>query len=225
MKQPETLNGKPIPYDASTQELICMLQSRNMQEFCLACEALSYRTDQRAVSALSSFLNSNDRYRRLYVFMIIYRCAKDIVPQQYLENQLSSNDSLFVNAALRNISEYDLPCDEELLKNTMKANITSCDDGIRSLVKLKKNEDNYQYLCSLLEIPCQSITHEIVTELLIKKYEDDHTTDLVEMLMHSDNPKLRVEAAILACKHGMDTSAFENDPNGHVRNVIRHFSH
>ena len=225
MKRLETLNGEPIPYDASTQELICMLQSRNMQEFCIACEALSYRTGEKVVSALSSFLNSNDKYRRLYVFKIIYRCAKDAVPQQYLENQLRSDDSLFVNAALRNIYEYDLPCKENLLKDVVKSNITSFYDEIRVLDKLNKNDDNYRYLCSILDITCQSLTQEIIIELLIKKYEDDHAADLVARLTHSNNPKLRAKAARLACEHDMDTSAFENDPNGHVRNVIERFSY
>ena len=44
----EILNGTPIPYELSIEELEKMLSSPIMKDFSLACEALSYKNDPKA---------------------------------------------------------------------------------------------------------------------------------------------------------------------------------
>ena len=58
----EYLNGSIVPYDLSFDELVNMLHSSTMKDFCLACEALSEIKSQEAYKVLKQYLYDKDPY-------------------------------------------------------------------------------------------------------------------------------------------------------------------
>ena len=65
MERKQLVNGEPIPYDAPLSKLEEMLRGKEMQRYCLACEALSWRTDEESFRLLAEQLAVSDRWRRL----------------------------------------------------------------------------------------------------------------------------------------------------------------
>ena len=221
MDRQETVNGRRIPYEASTEELILLLQSKEMTSFCVACEALSYRSEDAAFSAVSSFLVSKDSMRRLYAFEVIYRFPQAAKLQWYLDDQLFSNELWFVKAALRNIMYYRVPCTEEKLKAAVSAHYRTLHEEFHALAALGISDNNYQYLKSLLADVRTSISQEIVSEILIRGYGATKTEELFSLLSASSNPKLRVRSVYLAKQHGIATEHMANDVDGHVRKAVK----
>lgn len=225
MNRKEIVNGQRIPYESETEDLIRMLGSQDMATFCLACEVLSYRSEEQAYSALSSFLMSKDYFRRLYAFQVIFRNPRAVSLQWYLDKQLSSDDLLFVKAALRNIMEHQLSCSQDKLKAAISTYSDSLRDEYWALNALEISESNYQFQVSLLSKVHPPIVQEIVATVLIQQYEDSHPKELFQMLSGVDNPKLRVMAVCIGKTLGIDMGYMLNDKNGHVRNAVRRVEH
>ena len=104
----EILNGTRIPYDLSVEELSKMLSSPIMQDFSLACEALSYKNDNAAYEAMKNYINDKDKYRRLYILKTIFRHPNAVELVDFLESAITSEDFLFVENGLLVISEYKI---------------------------------------------------------------------------------------------------------------------
>ena len=221
MNRKEIVNGQRIPYELETEALIQMLGSQDMTIFCLACEALSYRSEEQAYSALSSYLTSKDYYRRLYAFQVIFRNPRTASLQWYLDKQLSSEDLIFVRAALHNIMYYQVSCSEEKLKAAVYVHYRSLYDEFYALAALSISDDNYQYLKSLWKVACTSISQEIISKVLIRGYGATKAEELFSLLSASSNPKLRVMAVYHAKENGISTEHMANDVNGHVRKAVK----
>lgn len=211
------INGVPIPYETETTELINMLSSGDMTAFSVACEALSFKKEEQAFDALASMLNLRDKYRRLYVFKVIYRHPESSSLEQYLSDQLRSDDYLFVSAALHNIVDYRIACPQEVIKAAILQNYNRLYDEFEALRQINTNEENYRYLENLLTSVNQSNAQEIIADILIERYNSTNGDELVQLLAASSNPKLRVRAVALGKERGIDMSDFLNDPDGHVR--------
>lgn len=69
----EMINGIPVPYDLFVDELEVLLISGDMSDFVVACEALSYRSDERAYQLLKKYITDQDKYKRLCVLNSIFR--------------------------------------------------------------------------------------------------------------------------------------------------------
>ncbi|MCQ2430092.1 MAG: hypothetical protein MJ192_07160 [Clostridia bacterium] len=59
----ELLNGTPVPYDLPFDELVRMLGSEKMADFCAACESLADRGDDESYRAVKAYLGHKDKYR------------------------------------------------------------------------------------------------------------------------------------------------------------------
>ena len=221
MKRKELLNGKTIPYDAPLPVLEEMLHDSQMQNYCLACEALSWRSDEESFRLLSKQLNDRDRWRRLYAFQVIYRShyAASLVP--YAVQQLLSDDIPFVKAALRNIEAYDLPCPEVAIKQTIEKYYDILYDEMKLLLCLETSEENYSYLVELFRREGACLKQEIVADVLLAQYEDLHPEELFALLADSRYAKQRAKAVRLAKRHGFDCTRLRTDPDGHVRKSCR----
>ncbi len=207
------LNGQTVPHDKPTGELLSMLRSADMQSFCLACEALSARGE---TAALTPFLQSGDRYRRLYALKLIAAAT----PREFLEAQLRSDDFLFVSAALHIIAEHAPACDEALVKSAVGAHLAQLHDEAAALDVLSANDENYAFLLGLLDKAERSMMREIIAEVLLKRYLPERAEAVIDTLAASPNPKLRTMAARHASRLGLDTTRFASDPNPHVCNAV-----
>ena len=194
-------------------ELLSMLRSADMQSFCRACDELSARGE---IAALTPFLQSGDRYRRLYAF----KCIGAATPREFLEAQLCSDDFLFVSAALHIIAEHAPACDEALVKSAVSAHLAQLHDEAAALDVLSASDENYAFLLGLLDKSERSMTQEIVAEVLLGRYLPERAEALIDTLAASPNPKLRTMAARHALDLGLDTARFAADPNAHVRNAV-----
>lgn len=204
------LNGQTIPHDKPTDELLSMLRCADMQSFCLAREALSARGE---TAALTPFLQSGDRYRRLYAFKLIGAAT----PREFLDEQLRSDDFLFVSAALHIIAEHAPACDEALVKAAVSAHLAQLHDEAAALCVLSANDENYAFLLGLLEKAERSMTQEMIAEVLLGSYLPERAEEVIDTLAASPNPKLRTMAARRTSSLGLNTARFTSDPNSHVR--------
>ncbi len=221
MKRKELLNGKGIPYDAPLPLLEEMLHDPQMQNYCQACEALSWRSDEESFRLLSEQLNDRDRGRRLYSFQVIYRSPYATALAPYAVQQLFSDDIPFVKAALRNIEQYRLFCPEGAIKQTIEKYYDILYDEMKLLFRLETSDENYSYLVELFHRQGACVKQEIVADVLLERYEDSHPEGLFALLADSSCAKQRTKAARLAKRHGFDCASLRNDPDGHVRKACR----
>ena len=221
MERKQLVNGEPIPYDAPLPELEDMLRDKEMQRYCLACEALSWRTDEESFRLLAEQLAVSDRWRRLYAFRVIFRSPYAAGLSSYAVQQLLSDDPSFVLAALEIIEEHRLPCPEEAMKAAVAEHYELLHDQGKLLFRLEASGENYRYLTDLFhrEGPC--IRQEIVADILLDHYEDSRPAELYALLAGSRYARQRVKAALLAKRRGLDLSALREDTDGHVRKACR----
>ncbi len=194
-------------------ELLSMLRSADMQSFCRACDELSARGE---LAALTPFLRSGDRYRRLYAF----KCIGAATPREFLEAQLRSDDFLFVSAALHIVAGHAPACDEALVKSAVRSHLAQLHDEGSALDVLSASDENYAFLLELLVKAGRSMTQEIIAEVLLGHYLPERAEAVIDTLAASPNPKLRTMAARHALALGLDTARFASDPNAHVRNTV-----
>ncbi len=221
MERKQLVNGEPIPYDAPLPELEDMLRDKEMRRYCLACEALSWRTDEESFRLLAEQLAVADRWRRLYAFRVIFRSPYAAGLASYAVQQLLSDDPSFVLAALEIIEEHRLPCPEAAMKAAVAEHYELLHDQGKLLFRLEATGENYRYLTELFhrEEPC--LRQEIVADILLDHYEDSRPAELYALLAGSRYARQRVKAALLAKRRGLDPSALREDPDGHVRKACR----
>lgn len=214
----EILNGTPIPYDLPFGDLKNMLFSDSMTNFCLACEALSYREDDKSYQAIKEFIKHQDKYRRLYAIKTIFRHPASSELQYVLEEALSSDDPLFINAACDIIAEKEFDVSESKLRLAVKSNSANLSaHSLHSLKVLAPNEENYVFLLALFQKSSHCLEQEILGELLMSKYLPEKSENLFQKFCLSKFPAIRILAVEIGQKYGYDLSELCSDNDGHVR--------
>lgn len=213
----EFLNGERIPYEKNINELKDLLSSPNMKNFSLACEALSYSEDPEAYELLKSFIDSKDKYRKLYILKTIFRIPQSIELIPRLEEALCSDNMLFTKAALNVISDNKVKVSEELLCSTVAKHINKLDYEVYALYKLDICNTNYIYLTELFKCTDKNTAREIICDILTERYLPDKARDLFELFGQDKYAKIRLAAVKIAKKHSFDISEFLSDIDGHVR--------
>ena len=220
MERKLLLNGETIPHDAPISVLKEMMRGTQMQDFSLACEALSWRRDEEAFHLLVEQLDAKDRWRALYAFHVIYRSpySKGLAP--YAVKRLESEDETFARAALRVLEEYDLPCPEELVKSAIERYFDRLGEELRLLHRLADTPENARLLRYLFFQVRSCSQQEILADVLLERYEKTRAEELYALLGSSACGKVRIKAVELAKRNGLDFSAFRDDPDGHVRKAV-----
>ena len=215
----EMLNGTRVPYELSVEELIKMLSSPVMQDFSLACEALSNKNDVAAYEAMKSHINDKDKYRRLYILKTIFRHPNAPELVDFLENAISADDFLFVENGLIVISEYKIKVSDPLLLAVVNKQLPKLNTAVHALVTLDITEENYTKLSELFLKAEQCVQREIIGKLLIDNYLPSKAKEVFELLRHDQFPKIRLLAIEIAQRYGYDLSEFLSDEDGHVRKM------
>ncbi len=213
----EMLNGDMIPYDLSVGELEVMMTSAVMKDFTLACEALSYKNDPEAYRIMRSYINDNDKYRRLYILKTIFRHREAVELSDFLENAIASEDFLFVENGLTVISSYNIKVSDTLLLSAVCKHLPKLYTGIRSLKMLDVSDEHYTELVKLFKRAKECAQKEFIAEILTEKYLPEKAKELFEVFSCDKFGKIRIYAVNLAKIYGYDLTKFLSDTDGHVR--------
>ena len=215
----EILNGTPIPYDLSIEELKAMMSSSVMKDFSLACEVLSYKNEPNAYHIMKAYVNDKDKYRRLYILKTIFRHAEAVELVDFLENAISSDDFLFAENGLIVIAEYKIKISDSLLLSAVTKHLPNLYTAVRALNTLDICEENYTKLTALFSKAEQCSQKECIGEILANKYLPSKSKELFELFSHDKFGKIRIFAIKIAKKYGYDLSVFLSDEDGHVRSL------
>lgn len=216
----EILNGTPIPYESSIDELKQLLSSPAMKDFSLACEVLSYHKTREAYELMKSFLNDKDKYRRLYILKTIFRHSEAVELVDYLESAISSEDFLFVENGLIAVSEYKIKISETLLLSAVKKHFDKLYTAINALKTLNVCEHNYNELMNLLRNSNVCVQKELLCEIIAEGYLPLKAKELFDLCRYDKFAKIRLYAVQLGKAYGFDISEFSTDVDGHVRKAV-----
>ncbi len=217
----EMLNGMHIPYDLPIEELEKMLSSPIMQDFSLACEALSYKNDPEAYQIMKAHINDKDKYRRLYVLKTIFRYYEAAELVDFLENAIASDDFPFVENGLIIVSDYNIKVSEMLLITTVKK---YCDDlytAVGALKALEINNDNFEEITKIFTSCSKCFQKEILGEILCNAYLPQKSKELFELFKKDTFAKIRLIGLDIGKRYCFDTDEFLSDLDGHIRQATK----
>ena len=217
----EILNGTPVLYDMSVEELEKMLSSPVMKDFSLACEALSYKNDPEAYRIMKSHVSNKDKYRRLYILKTIFRHPEAVELMGFLESAIACDDFVFVENGLIVVSEYGIKVSEEILITTVKK---YCDDlytAVGSFKTLEISNKNFEEITKIFTACSKCAQKEILGEILCSGYLPQKSKELFELFKKDTFPKIRLLALKIGKKYDFDVDAFLTDPDGHIRSAAK----
>ena len=213
----EKLNGMSIPYDLSLEKLEKMMSSSVMNDFSLACEALSNKNDPEAYRIMKTHINDRDKYRRLYVLKTIFRHREAVELVDFLEKAIMSEDVLFVENGLMIVSDYRIKVSEPLLISTVRKYCDELYTAVGALKMLAINEQNYEEIKSIFVSCTKCAQKEVLGKILCDEYLPLKAKELFELFKQDSFAKIRLLALEIGRHHGFDTSAFLSDTDGHIR--------
>lgn len=218
------LNGTDIPYDLPIEKLNAMLSSSDMKEFSLACEALSYNSDDVAYQLMKSHINDKDKYRRLYILKTIFRHPQATELIDYLERSISSVDFLFVENGLLVVKEHKIKVSSTLLLSAVKKHLSKLSASLGALSIIEPSLDNYKELLTLFEAAKKCVQKEILAEVLIDKFVQIKSRELFTLFSKNSFAKIRLLSIKIAMDYEYDLSIFSEDADGHIRNAIKNLN-
>jgi hypothetical protein len=219
------INGLEVPYNLETNELLVMLEKTDMSSFVAICEALSYRDTEDVCDALGYYLLSNDKYRRLCVLKIIFRNSYSIKWMTELEKAIQSDDFIFVDNGLKVVADYNIKVSEKLIVSAIKKHFQEIKHSLLALSLLEISDDNFKILINFFMNSNTCLKQEILAEILVQKYLVEKSNVLFGLFAVSKFGKIRKLAVQIGFNSGYDISAFKNDPDGHVRDLINKVCH
>lgn len=206
-----------------SESILCLKEKLlgDMQEFCDACDELVVIDNDEAFDMLLPWIDTKDRYRKLYAFKSLAKMSRAVELAKQIETALKSDDDLFAIAALRALAEKAIPICETLLKRRVEHYLDSGYNECEALMRLTVNTENYNYLVNMFCKAKTCMTKEIISDLLCDKYMPEHAMELFELFASSSYGKLRCKAVDIGLQRGFDLDRLKNDSDGHVRAKIR----
>lgn len=214
----EQINGVRVPYDESTEELEIMLSSGDMSDFVVACEALSYKTEEKAFNLLKGYINDKDKYKRLCVLKTIFRHPNSIQLINFLEETILSDDINFAENGLKNSYDYNLKISDEIILTAVNKHFQSlyC-TFLYVLRNLNENEENFSRLVELFKKSEISGQKEVLSDILCEKFLPEKADILFSIFSNDVFSKIRLIAVRIGKEYNFDITMFYNDSDGHVR--------
>ncbi len=214
----EKINGVTVPYNKSTDELEIMLSSGNMSDFVVACEALSYKTDEKAFSLLKGYINDKDKYKRLCILKTIFRHRKSTQLKDFLEESILSDDLNFAENGLRNAYEYHFKFSDEVILTAVYKHFESLYCTFLYVLKeLNINEENFLRLVELFKKSEISSQKEVLSDILCEKYLPEKADVLFSLFSNDSFSKIRLTAVKIGKEYNFDISKFYTDSDGRVK--------
>ena len=214
----EKINGVTVPYNKTNDELEIMLSSGNMSDFVVACEALSYKTDEKAFNLLKKYLNDKDRYKRLCILKTIFRHRNSTELKDFLEESIMSDDINFAENGLKNSYDYNFKISDETILTAVNKHFQSlyC-TFLYVLRNLNENEENFSKLVELFKKSEISGQKEVLCDILCEKYLPEKADVLFALFSNDNFSKIRLTAVKIGKEYSFDISGFYTDSDGHVK--------
>lgn len=201
----EMINGIPVPYDLSVNELEVLLISGDMSDFVVACEALSYRSDERAYQLLKKYITDQDKYKRLYVLKTIFRHPKAVQLKSFLEECLLSDDVLFVHNGLSVVGQYEIEVSEKAVLSAVLKHLSDLHcTNLYALKILSTSDENFLNLIRIFKRSKACGQKEVIGEILVEKYFHSHAEELYALFSKDNFLKIRLPADKIFGKISMD---------------------
>ena len=214
----EKINGVTVPYNKTNDELEIMLSSGNMSDFVVACEALSYKTDEKAFNLLKKYSNDKDRYKRLCILKTIFRHRNSTELKDFLEESIMSDDINFAANGLKNAYDYHFKFSDETILTAVHKHFESLHCSILFILKeLNINEENFFRLVELFKKAEISSQKEVLCDILCEKYLPEKADVLFALFSNDNFSKIRLTAVKIGKEYSFDISGFYTDSDGHVK--------
>lgn len=211
------VNGRRVPFELSVEELTDLCKHGTMEEFCVACEALSAKNDRRAYDVLRSYLSDSDKYKHYCALKTVFRMPFAAELGDELEKALCDPYFWFVSAALSALCHSEAVVSERLLKDTVRKYFDRLDEECYVLARLWKTEENFLFIRKLFSASKECHKQEVLSAVLIARFGDLHPQELFALFSASKFGKIRQKALLIGRSHGYDLTPFRDDPDGHVR--------
>ena len=213
----EILNGAVIPYDLPVDQLKEMMASSVMEDFSLACEALSYKNDPEAYHIMKSHVRDQDKYRRLYILKTIFRYREAAELVDFLEEAIASDDFLFAEHGLTVVSAYRIKVSEPLLIAAVKKHCNELYTAVGALKTLEISDGNFEETVRIFNLCSQCVQKEMIGKILCDGYLPSKAKALFDLFRSDSFAKIRNLALKIGKKCGFDISGFLSDADGHIR--------
>ena len=214
----EIINGVTVPYDKTTEELERMLYSRSMSDFVVACEALSYKTDDKSFDLLERYITDKDKNKRLCILKTIFRHPSSRKVKKFLEESILSDDIWFSENGLKVAFECDIDVSDIVIFTAVNKHIKNlyC-TSLYILMKTDINEVNFLKLVELFKSAKVSGQKEVLSEILFEKYLPAKAQDLFDLFSKDDFSKIRLLAVKIGKEYNFNIEVFKSDIDGHIR--------
>lgn len=225
--QKRTINGHVIPSDLPLSELLKMLESKNMMDFVLTCETLADHKTDDAYIHLKRHLDDPDKYRRRYVWSIIFEFSQATeLTDRFVEN-FYSDDSIFVILAFDSALKYRIPLSETVIWDAVERNGKIMWEGHYDiLMRLSHSSSNFDKLMNLYRVRRNSRSvREHIARVLAQYAEGEYFDDLYELFKNDEYSKVRRVACDIAIRNKRKDllEVFKTDPDGHIRKAAERY--
>ncbi len=219
----EIVNGQQIPEELSLSELTRMMESFDMKNFSLACEALRGAATHDAYQVLKRYIDSSDLYRRRYVLSVIfdYPYASELTP--HLIKALHGSEHFLVTTALRVLANDKIHLEDEHILRCLEENsawLDSCDYLL--LNKLEKTTAHTARIVALFRTAPTDGVRIAIAEALVSFAVTENYRELFDLFCHHPASKIRMAACRIADRFERRDllQTFSKDPDGHIRKFI-----
>lgn len=218
----EKINGIPVPYNLTIEELEEMLSTADMGGFVVACEALSYKTEKKAFELLKSYITHKDKYKRLCILKTIFRHPSAAQVKKFLEDSILSDDILFAENGLKIVYEYKIEMPEQVLFVAIFKHLPDlyC-TSLYVLQNIVENEINFSKLVELFKQSHVCGQKQVLSNILCSKFLSEKAEELFLLFSEDSYSKLRLLAVRIGKEYSFDISKFYEDSDGHVRAEAR----
>ena len=188
----EMINGIPVPYDLSVDELEALLISGDMSDFAVACEALSNRSDERAYQLLKKYITDKDKYKRLCVLKTIFRHPMAAQIKSFLEDSILSDDFLFVHNGLGVVGQYGIEVTEKSVLSAVLKHLSDLHyTDLYALKILSTSDENFLNLIRIFKRSKKCGHKEVLGEILLEKYYPSYAQELFALFSEDHFSKIR----------------------------------
>ena len=188
----EMINGIPVPYDLSVDELEALLISGNMSDFAVACEALSNQSDERAYQLLKKYITDKDKYKRLCVLNTIFRHPMAVQIKSFLEDSILSDDFLFVHNGLGVVGQYEIEVSEKAVLSAVSKHLSDLNfTDLYALKILSTSDENFLNLIRIFKRAKGCGQKEVIGGILLEKYPHSHAEELYALFLSDHFLKIR----------------------------------
>lgn len=213
------INDEKVPYDKSTQELIAMLDVPSL--FHVACEALSYKSDELSLTTLMAIIEDDDPFKRRIGVECLGNNAKFDKVLDHLIICLDDKSPYVVRISIEMmVKHHVIKSHEKIILLLQSKDELTREAAVSALEYISKPSD-FDVVLKLLSDRNKKVRNR-VPYILLATANESNWRKAYNVMKHSENDKSRLYACYLLNAFGTkeerdDAKTFLYDKNGHIR--------